>query len=76
MPKATLKHKNEKFESLLRRFNRAVEKDGTLLEYKSRQEFVKPSMKKRLERVRAIKREERRFKESANRGFESPSDDK
>jgi len=63
MPKVIAK-KFEKFESLLRRFTRAVEKDGTMLTYKSKQEFVKPSMQKRLKKQKAISREKRRLRES------------
>lgn len=72
MPKVVLKHKNESFESLLRRFTRAVEKDGTMLTYKEKQEFVKPSVKNRLEREKAVSREKRRFRESMTTGVKIP----
>lgn len=64
MPKATLKYPTEKFESLYRRFVRAVEKDGTLLTLRKYEEYTKPSVTNRLKREKAKSREKRRFKES------------
>ena len=39
---------NESIESLLRRFKKAVETEGIIREYKEKQYFQKPSMKRRL----------------------------
>lgn len=64
MPRATLKHPNESFESLYKRFVRAVEKDGTLITLRNFEEYTKPSVKNRLKRERAKSREKRRYRES------------
>ena len=47
--------KNENVESLLRRFKKVVENEKILKEYKDRQYFVKPSVK-RNEKKKAHKR--------------------
>lgn len=71
MPKVILKHKNESFESLLRRFSKAVERDGTMNTYKEKQEFVKKSVKNRLTRQKAVSREKKRFRESNSKSVVS-----
>ena len=43
------KRPGESLESLLKRFKRRVKNDGTLLEYKSRERFEKPSEKRKRE---------------------------
>lgn len=37
----------ESFESLLRRFNKKVQQDGVLAEYRRREYFEKPSVKRK-----------------------------
>jgi ribosomal protein S21 len=46
MIKITLR-KNETFDSMLRRFNNAVNSDGILKEVRERSAYLKPSVKKR-----------------------------
>lgn len=41
---------NESIESALRRFKRKVDNEGIIKEYKEKQFFMKPSLKKRLKR--------------------------
>lgn len=60
MPSAKLRHKYESFESLFRRFVRAVEKDETMIYYKKHQEFISNGEKNKQKRMQAIKREHRR----------------
>jgi small subunit ribosomal protein S21 len=56
MPKVTLKHKNESFEQLMRRFKRAVEKADVIKEVRKRECFEKPSIKRKRAKAAAIKR--------------------
>jgi len=54
------KHKDESFESLVRRFRKNVEKKDTLNEVKRREHFVKPSTKRKVAKDIAKKREKKR----------------
>ena len=56
--------KNERFEVLLRRFQRAVEQAGIMRELKKRRYHMSPSEKRKEKRKQA---EKRRRKESRNR---------
>jgi len=47
---------NDNLEAAIKRFKRKVENDGILKEYRERQYFVKPSMKKRLKNKEAIRK--------------------
>jgi len=44
----------ESIEKALKKFKRKFEKTGVVKELRSRQAFIKPSVKKRKERIRAI----------------------
>ena len=63
----------DNLEAAIKRFKRKVENDGILKEYRERQYFMKPSMKKRLKNKEAIRKykqkEKKRFQklESSNR---------
>lgn len=59
MPGASLKHKNEKFDSLFRRFKRSVEKADVLKEVREREHYEKPSVKRKRARAAARKRAQR-----------------
>ena len=50
--------KGEHFNKLLSRFKRKVRKSEHLLEYKQRQEYVKPSIVKRKRNLAAIRQQE------------------
>ena len=56
MPKVSLKHKNESFEALLRRFKRVVEKADIIKEVRKRECFEKPSVHRKRAKAAAIKR--------------------
>jgi len=56
MTEVTLKHKGEKFESLFRRFKKAVEKDGILKECRKREYYEKPCTRRKRARAAARKR--------------------
>lgn len=58
MPNTTRVRKNESIEDALRRFKRSVSKNGTLSEYRKREYYEKPSVrrKKKSEAARARKR--------------------
>lgn len=53
------KHENEHFESLFRRFKRAVEKDGIIQEVRNREHYEKPSMVRKRAKAAAKKRYQR-----------------
>ena len=50
---------NEGIDKALRRFKKKYERSGVLKEYKKRTFFVKPSVKKRMERIKAARRAHR-----------------
>ncbi len=54
MPSVKLRH-NENFDSLLKRFQAAVAQDGVLKELKERSYYVKPSVKKRKQKLEKMK---------------------
>ncbi len=56
MPKVTLKHANESFESLLRRFKKSVEKSEILKILREYEAYEKPSETKKRKRAAAVKR--------------------
>ena len=58
--KVNKKHRNESFESMMRRFKKGCEKSDVLNEVKKREHFEKPSMTRRISRKMAVKKELRR----------------
>jgi len=58
------KHVNERFDSLLRRFKKAVDNDNIIKEYRNREFYSKPSLKRKAKRAAAIKRAEKQHNES------------
>ncbi|GAB1349100.1 30S ribosomal protein S21 [Ignavibacteriales bacterium] len=50
---------NESIDKALKRFKKKYERSGILKEFKKRTFFVKPSIKKRLERIKAERRAHR-----------------
>ena len=61
--KVSKKHKDESFESLMRRFKKGCEKSNILLEAKNREQFEKPSLGRRKRRELAISKEKKRQEE-------------
>ncbi len=57
------KHKHGSFDSLFRRFKKGVEKKDIINEVKSREYYVKPSIKKKLAKEFAQKNERKRQEE-------------
>ena len=57
------KHKHESFDSLFRRFKKGVEKKDIINEVKSREYYVKPSIKRKLAKEFAQKNESKRQEE-------------
>ena len=47
----------ESFEKMMRRFSKMVERSGVHAELKERERFVKPSVKKKLMKSQAIRRQ-------------------
>ncbi len=47
---------NEPIDRAIKRFKKKYERSGVLKEYKKRAYFTKPSVKKRMKRVKAIRR--------------------
>jgi small subunit ribosomal protein S21 len=50
---------NESIDKALKRFKKKYERSGILKEYKKRTFFVKPSIKKRMEKIKAARRAHR-----------------
>ncbi|MEM4261165.1 MAG: 30S ribosomal protein S21 [Candidatus Woesearchaeota archaeon] len=50
---------NENIDRALRRFKKKYERSGVLREYKKRTAFVKPSVEKRLSKLKAERRQQR-----------------
>ncbi len=50
---------NESVDKALRRFKKKYERSGVLKEFKKRRNFTKPSIQKRLSRLKAIRRQHR-----------------
>jgi small subunit ribosomal protein S21 len=59
MPYVELKSKTESFESLLRRWKKAVEKDDTLKVLRKYEAFERPGDKKKRAKAAAVKRQQR-----------------
>lgn len=59
MPNVTRVRKDESLENALRRFRRNVSKSGTLAEYRRREYYVKPSVRRKKKSEAA--RKKRRF---------------
>ena len=50
---------NENIDRAIRRFKKKYERSGILKEVKKRSYFTKPSVKKRMEKIKAIRRAQR-----------------
>ncbi len=55
---------NENIDRALRRFKKKYERSGILREYKKRTAFMKPSVTKRLSRLKAARRQHKATMES------------
>jgi small subunit ribosomal protein S21 len=64
MAKVELKHPKERFESLLRRFKKAVDKDDIIKDFRKHEYYEKPSEKRKRAKAAAIKRAEKQQRES------------
>jgi small subunit ribosomal protein S21 len=62
--------KYDNVERALKKLRKKVDEDGRIKEYGLRQEFQKPSMKKKLEKKRAIKRHEKKLRDENKQRFE------
>jgi small subunit ribosomal protein S21 len=56
---------NEPIDRAIRRFKKKYERSGVLKEFKRRTFFTKPSVKRRMKRVKAIRRAQRAMMEEA-----------
>lgn len=56
----TVVRKNESFDDALRRFKRTVSRNGTLREYRKREFYEKPSVKKKKKSEEARRRKNKR----------------
>lgn len=54
---------NEPIDRAIKRFKKKYERSGVLKEYRKRAYFTKPSVKKRMKRVKAIRRAQRTLAE-------------
>lgn len=56
---------NEPIDRAIKRFKKKYERSGVLKEFKKRAYFTKPSVKKRMKRLKAIRRAQRTLAEQA-----------
>ncbi len=56
---------NEPIDKAIRRFKKKYERSGVLKEFKKRTFFTKPSVKRRMKKVKAIRRAQRAMMEEA-----------
>lgn len=56
---------NEPIDRAIKRFKKKYERSGVLKEFKKRAYFTKPSVKKRMKKVKAIRRAQRTIAEQA-----------
>jgi len=61
--KISKKHKQESFESLMRRFKKGCEKGNILLEVKKREHYERPSIGRKKRKALAISKEKKRQEE-------------
>jgi small subunit ribosomal protein S21 len=54
---------NENIDRAIRRFKKKYERSGILKEVKKRAYFTKPSVKKRMEKIKAVRRAQRTLME-------------
>ena len=54
---------NENIDRAIRRFKKKYERSGILKEVKKRAYFTKPSVKKRMEKIKAVRRAQRTMME-------------
>lgn len=59
--------RNGNVDRALKKLSKKVNEDGRLKDYGLRREFQKPSMKKKLDKKRAIKRREKQLREEEKR---------
>ncbi len=57
-------HENENIDKALRRFKKKYERSGVLKEFKKRTFFTKPSVEKRTELLKAIRRTQKMREET------------
>lgn len=73
MPSAKRRFKEERFESIMKRFKRAVEKDNTIQEYRRREFYEKPSIVRKKAKAAARKRHLRTLEEETDLRSRNPS---
>ena len=56
---------NENIDRAIKRFKKKYERSGILREFKSRTQFVKPSIEKRMARIKARRRQQKLTKEQS-----------
>jgi len=71
MTSVTKKHRKESFESLMRRFKKSYERNDTANLVKSREYFLKPSLKRKRAHDIAVKIEQKRQEEQKLKKFGS-----
>ena len=69
MAKVSKKHKQETFESLMKRFKKSCEKSDVVNEVKRRESYEKPSSKRKRSRDFAAKKEQRRQEDQRLKRF-------
>ncbi len=62
-------NEGEPVESVIKRFRRACENEGILQDLKEKQFYKKPSLEKKLQREKALKRMKRKIKKERRLGL-------
>ncbi|MEI0604845.1 30S ribosomal protein S21 [Brachyspira alvinipulli] len=62
-------NEGEQIESVIKRFRRACENEGILQDLKEKQFYKKPSLEKKLQREKALKRMKRKIKKERRLGL-------
>ena len=68
MPHATRRLDEESFESLFKRWKKAVEKSNIIQEYRNREFYEKPSIVRKRKKAAAVKRQQRRLEDQDKHG--------
>ena len=70
MSKVSL-YQDESLDHMLKRFKKKVEDDGIIKEYRDRQYFMKPSLKKRLKEKESKRKQQiKQIKKNRNKSFD------
>lgn len=65
MARVSLRHERESFESLMRRFKKAVDRSGVMQDLRDREFFESPSQRRKKAKAAAVKRWQKKLSDEA-----------